>query len=31
MPLFRIDDRKILRIESTTFEAHGMRERNDLP
>ena len=30
MPLFRIDDRKILRIESTTFEAHGMRERNDL-
>ena len=31
MPLFRIDDRKILPIESTTFEAHGMQKRNDLP
>ncbi len=30
MPLFRIDNRKILPIESTTFEANDMHERKDL-
>ena len=30
MSLFRINNRKIVRIESTTFEANGMQERRDL-
>ena len=30
MSLFRIDNRKIVGIDSTTFEANEMQERRDL-
>ena len=30
MPIYRIDNKKIIRIERTTFAQQGLRERNDL-